>query len=516
MNDDKNLDSLSTVGGRLKAGPGGSYKEFIQAPRFEVDRLEKFAAIILTHKAWTLMLSEQGIIPHEEAALIFKGLFDLEDRGHQALGPYQPDLEDLYMHVERYLSAIAGTNTVGKINYARTRPEPFNRLVGREKILNLLDQLIAFYGKILKKAKEHTNMIMPGYTHMQQAQPMTVGHYLLAVADRTERAIKDMVSAYGYMNLNSLGTGALAGTHEVIDRVRVSELMGFDGIVENAYDAVSSADHFSKAATAAAGLAASLSRVAQDFNLWSMAEFDFVYVGDEFAATSSMMPQKRNAVCWEFIRARCAKVIGAATDVLVMIHNTFFADVCDICIEVSEPTWRALDTAAGTVRLLGDAIASVRFNEEKMLEIVEKGFSTVSELAELIQRKSGQPYRVVHRVIGQIVNTMIEENKNLKDINPSIINKVARQAALPMFELSEEEVKKALDPIEFVQAHKSVGGTSPDEGRRMLRARDQISKRLSDEQKKRRQRVNESKNRINQILESFIEGGTHETRRERR
>jgi len=504
VSDDKNLDTVSTVGGRLKAGPGGSYAEFIQAPRFEADRLEKFGAIILTHKAWTLMLMEQGLIPRREAGLIFEGLFDLQTRGHEALGEYEADLEDLYMHVERYLSAQAGVEAVGKINYGRTRPEPFNRLVGRQKILALIDELIAFCGKILAKAEDHLETIMPGYTHMQQAQPMTVAHYLLAVADVTARAIEGMELAYRLMNRNSLGTGALAGTHTIINRHRISELMGFPDLVENAYDAVSAADHFSTAASLAAGLAASLSRVAQDFCLWSMAEFDFAYVGDEFAATSSMMPQKRNAVCWEFVRARAAKVVGASMDVLTIIHNTTFADVCDTCIEAAEPTWRALDTAKGTVRLLGDAIASVRFNRDKMLGLVEQGFSTVSELAELIQQRSGQPYRVVHRLIGQIVSTMIDQGKAAPDIDSRFIAAIAAKTGFPYVEITDAEVKRALDPVQFVTTHKSPGGTAPEEGLRMLDLRKRYLVEMKRSQELRYKILKDAEGELDRILKTLI------------
>lgn len=505
MSDDKDLDSISTVGGRLRTGPRGSYAEFIQAPRFEADRLEKFDAIILTHKAWTLMLSEQGIVPEKEAVPIFEGLFDLQAKGHEALGTYQPDLEDLYMHVERFLSAQAGADAVGKINYGRTRPEPFNRLVGRRKTLAFLDELIAFYAKMLVKAEDHLEMIMPGYTHMQQAQPMTVAHYLLAVADLTARAIRGMELAYQFMNRNSLGTGALAGTHTIIDRQRVSELIGFPELVENAYDAVSAADHFSITASLAAGLAASLSRVAQDFNLWSMAEFDFAHVGDEFAATSSMMPQKRNAVCWEFIRARAAKVVGASMDVLTMIHNTPFADVCDTCIEAAEPTWRALDTAAGTVRLLGDAIASVRFNAARMLELTERGFSTVSELAELIQSRSDQPYRVVHRLIGQIVNSVVAEGKTARDIDTRTIAATGKQLDFPPVEITDAEVRRALDPREFVFAHDSIGGTAPRESRRMLDQRKESLETMKRNQESRLRDQADAEAKLDRILKTMID-----------
>jgi argininosuccinate lyase len=336
---------------------------------------------------------------------------------------------------------------------------------------------------------------------------MTVAHYLLAVADLTARAIQGMELAYGFMNRNSLGTGALAGTHAVINRQRISELMGFPELVENAYDAVSAADHFSTTASLAAGLAANLSRIAQDFSIWSMAEFDFAYVGDEFAATSSMMPQKRNSVCWEFIRARAAKVVGASMDVLTMIHNTTFADVCDTCIEVAEPAWRALDTATGTVRLLGDAITSVRFNGEKMFDLVESGFSSVSELAELIQRKSGQPYRVVHRLTGQIVSAMIDQGKTAREIDNRIVASVAKRTGFPPVELTDGEVKKALDPWEFVAAHNSPGGTAPKEGRRMLVERVQRLEEMGRAQKKRHRCIKEAEDGLDEILHSIVREG---------
>jgi argininosuccinate lyase len=466
-NEDK-LEHISTVGGRLKAGPGGSYRDFIHAPRFEKDRFEKFDAIIITHKAWTLLLTESGCIPERDAAKIFGSLFDLEKNGPDALGPFIPELEDLYMHVERYLASIAGPETVGKFNYGRTRPEPINRLVGRERILASMREIIDFYEKMLDKAANHLDMIMPGYTHMQQAQPMTVSHYLIGVADMVERSIEDFQLAFKQMNLNSIGSGALAGTHDILDRKRITELLSFDGIVENSYDAVSSADHFARTAGAAATLASGLSRVAQDFNLWSTREYNYVYVDDQYAAQSSMMPQKRNAVSWEFIRARAARVTGTLMDVLGIIHNTYFADVCDTCIETSGPTWESLDILNGTVRLLGDVIASSRFNKDRMLEIVTNNFATVSELSELIRQKTGGEYRTTHMFVGQMVQRLLDQGKNSQDLNREFINTVAEETGFPAFEISDAEIKKAIDPVEFIKVHNALGGTAPVEGKRMI------------------------------------------------
>jgi len=486
---DINNDSISTTAGRLKSAPGGSYLEFVQAPRFAADRIEKFDAIVFTHQAWTLLIAEAGVMPAGDALAIHRALLDLERQGHAALGTYQPHLEDLYMHVERFLANIVGADVVGQINYGRTRPEPFNRLVGREKLASLIDELIAFHRKMLDKAADHLSTLMPGYTHMQQAQPMTAGHYLLAVADLVERSLEALALCYRHMNLNPLGCGALAGTRKLIDRGRITELMGFDGLVENAYDAVSSADHFSRAAGAAASLMACLSRVAQDFNLWCTEEFRIAYVGDEFAATSSMMPQKRNSVCWEFVRARASAVVGMAAEVLSIVQSTFFADVCDTCIEVSTPTWRALDTAAQMTRLLGDAITSVQFQKERMKDMVRRGFSTISELAEAIRSKSRLPYRVVHRLCGQTVSMMIEQKKTAEQIDRNVLNEVAGRLGLPAVDLSDAEIRRAVDPVEFIRSCDGVGGTAPAEGRRMLDDRRARLQRLGDEQAARRQTI---------------------------
>jgi argininosuccinate lyase len=482
-------DSISTTAGRLKSAPGGAYLEFVQAPRFAADRIEKFGAIVFTHQAWTLLLAEAGMMPARDALAIHRALTDLEEAGHAGLGTYQPHLEDLYLHVERFLADVVGADVVGQINYGRTRPEPFNRLVGREKLLSLIDEALAFYRKLLDKTGDHLSTLMPGYTHMQQAQPMTVGHYLLAVADLVERSLEALALCYRHMNLNPLGCGALAGTRKLIDRDRITEFMGFDGLLENAYDAVSSADHFARAAGTAAALMASMSRVAQDFNLWCTEEFRIARVGDEFAATSSMMPQKRNSVCWEFIRARASAVVGMATEVFSIVQSTFFADVCDTCIEVSTPTWRALDTAAQMTRLLADAITSVQFQKDRMEEMVRSGFSTISELAEAIRAKSGLPYRVVHRLCGQMVSRMIEQKKTAERIDRSVLNETAERLSLPAIDLSDEEIRRAVDPVEFVRSRDGLGGTAPSEGRRMLDDRRERLRRLGDAQAARRQKI---------------------------
>jgi argininosuccinate lyase len=251
-------------------------------------------------------------------------------------------------------------------------------------------------------------------------------------------------------------------------------------------------------------VAAALSRVAQDFNLWSMAEFGIAWVGDSFAATSSMMPQKRNAVCWEFIRARTAKVIGAAAEVVGIVHNTFLADVCDTCIELAEPTWRALETAVGTIRLLGDAILSVRFEEEKMLSMVERGFSTVSELAELIQQKSGQPYRIVHRLVGQVVNHMLAAGKTAADIDAAAVRQTMTDLDFPAVPLTEAEIKRVLDPRHFIDMHSSLGGTAPAEGQRMLAERQTHLQQMRAEQHQRYAKLTDAKDRLETRIDDIV------------
>ena len=225
---------------------------------------------------------------------------------------------------------------------------------------------------------------------------------------------------------------------------------------------------------------------------------------DQYAAQSSMMPQKRNAVSWEFIRARAARVTGTLMDVLGIIHNTYFADVCDTCIETSGPTWESLEILQGTVLLLGDVISSVRFNKERMLELVTNNFSTVSELSELIRHKTGRDYRETHMFVGQLVQRLLDLKKTSQDLNSQVIKSIAKATGFPDFEINDAEVKKAIDPEEFINNHNALGGTAPSEGARMIEIR---RKRLKSHQmwlEQKQNRLNEGKAHLDNLIRKFL------------
>lgn len=341
---------------RLEAPPGTIYAETILEPSHLFMLEHYFSPLASTNKAWTVMLVETGIVDEDRGAALLDAILDLEAAGPEAIGDFDPRYEYFYSHVERFLTERIGEEIAGEINIARTRPEPLTRLLLRSRLLDLCDALAGFCGNLLTLAEREADTVMPQWTHFQPAQISTLGHYLVGIEHLLARDFDRLRAAYRTTNRCTLGCGALAGTSYPIDRQLVSDLLGFDGFQENTIDCVAAADYVLETATATAGLMVSLSRLCQDLWIWHTEEFGFIEIGDDYAGSSSMMPQKKNAYVFEFVRARAAHAIGDAAAALGTLYAANFQDLKDVEEEVVTPVVRSLDEAARALRLLDGSI----------------------------------------------------------------------------------------------------------------------------------------------------------------
>jgi len=453
---------------RLEAPPGAVYTETILEPSYRFMLEHYFQPLVETNKAWMVMLAETEIVNRETAAALLDAILDLEAEGPDALREFDPRYEYFYSHMEHFLIERVGEEIAGEINIARTRPEPLARLVVRARLLDLSDELIRFCGTLLDLAEREVETVMPQWTHFQHAQVSTLGHYFAGIVDALVRDLDRLRAAYRTTNRSTLGCGALAGTSYPVDRQLVADLLGFDGFQENTIDCVSSADYMLDVAAAVASLMVTLSRLSQDLWIWHTEEFGFVVISDEYAGSSSMMPQKKNAYPFEYVRARAAHAIGDLMAAFGTLRAANFQDLKDVEEEVVTPVFRSLDEVSRSLRLLDGAIPSLEVRRDVMLEQAASGFAASTELAAAIHRRSGLSSRTAHRIVANLVLRAYRQGKSQRDVNVALLNESAQELLGHDLDIDEETVRGALDPASFVEAHAVPGGPAPARVREAL------------------------------------------------
>ena len=452
---------------RLEAAPGAIYTETILKPVFEFKKLHYFYPLVEVNLAWTVMLARTRIIAAEDGRQLALALRQMEAACPACLGDYNPAYEYFYSHLERALTQITGEDIAGNINIARTRPEPLARMVIRRRLLEVMSLLIDLRETLLELAARDADTVMPQWTHFQHAQISTVGHYLLAIVDVMERGNARLLAAYAVVNQSTLGCGALAGTSYAIDRQLVADLLGFSGVKENAIDCVSGGDHLMTPAAALASIMVTLSRLCQDLYIWHTWEFGLIEIADDFAGSSSMMPQKKNPYPFEYVRARAAMVSGAMSTVFETLRNTNFQDIKDVEEDAVYPLLDAFEETERSLRLLNGALASLRFNAEAMQTSAARGFATSTELAAALHRHSGLSYRTTHRIVGETVLRALKLGLDASQVRASLVNDAAEKIIGRPLDIDDALVQSALAPAAFVRAHDSLGGPAPAEIRRM-------------------------------------------------
>lgn len=463
---------------RMSASPGHIYTSTILEPSYEFMLANYFYPLVETNKAWILMLAEADIVRPQTASRVLEVLYGMEKQGPDALGGFDSRLEYFYSHMEHVLIERVGEDAAGEINVGRTRPEPLARMAARTRLIEVMRRLLSFRGTILELAGREAETFMPQWTHLQPAQPSTLGHYLLGVEQAVQRDWSRIIAAYKTMNQCTLGCGALAGSSYPIRRDLVAELLGFDGVVHNTIDCVSAADYALETTNSLATMMVTLSRICQDLYFWQTWELRFIEVADEFAGSSSLMPQKKNAYPMEYVRARAGRAIGEAAAASATLHNTNFQDTKDVEEEVVIPLLRLCDDVIESLRLLEGTMATLSINRERMKAMASEGFSTVTELAAVIHRSGGGlSYRTAHRIVGRAVRISTETGV---DLNAALLRNAARElVGVPLDWLDDEIVNGALDPEQFVRAHKTPGGPAPEEVMNSVGASE--ARRLEDE-----------------------------------
>ena len=465
-------DEESTVTGRLKSErKAPEVVKYIMQP-FLADLGEYFDVHLKIHKAHVVMLCEQELLSGDEARTLLEAMRAMGDAGQEGLGDSVDT--DLYMKMEGFVTALAG-ELGGKMHMGRSRNDLYAtgaRIMTRGKLIALLADVIELQQVILRRAGEHIDTVMPGYTHLQHAEPITFGHYLLAFHDAIARDVTRGWAAYDNTNLNALGAAALSASSFDLDRERTAALLGFSGLIENSYDAVASRDYIVESVAMLATLSANIARVADNFILWSTSEFDMIDLPDEYGYTSSIMPQKRNPGYFlESVRSKSARVTGNLMSVLATLKGTPFAQSRDTSYEITVSAFDAFTEATGIVNVMRGVVAAVSPKRENMASNCAGEFSGSTEIANTIVRETGLPFRSAYKVVATVVRQAAAAGMRPGAVTAQTIDAAAIEVLGRPVGLTESQVRDALDPARNVEMKKTVGGPSRHSIEAMLRSR---------------------------------------------
>ncbi len=445
-------------GGRFAAGPDA----IMEAINVSIDFDRRLAMEdIAGSRAHAQMLSDCGIISSDDASQILKGLDTVEQEIVNGTFPFRRDLEDIHMNVEARLSELIGP-AAGRLHTARSRNDQVAtdfRLHVRTRIDALDEGLAALQSALLGQAESHADTVMPGFTHLQSAQPVTFGHHCLAYVEMIARDRGRFADARARLNQSPLGSAALAGTSFPIDREKTAKALGFDAPTRNSLDAVSDRDFVLETLSAASITAVHLSRLAEEIVVWASAQFGFVKLSDRFSTGSSIMPQKRNPDAAELVRAKTGRVVGAMTSLIVMLKGLPLAYSKDMQ-EDKEPAFDALDALDVSVAAMTGMIADMTVNADAMRASAGKGFATATDLADWLVRALDLPFREAHHVTGRLVAAAEAKPCGLEDLSLADM-----QAVEPRI---TDDVFGVLGLDNSVKSRTSFGGTAPDNVRQQI------------------------------------------------
>lgn len=445
--------------GRFKGGRAPGVPEFTASIGFDRRLCRQDIA---GSKAHATMLAECGIIPPQTAKRIVAELAKLERQIAAGDFAFGVELEDIHMHLEQALIAALGDEGA-RLHTARSRNDQVVldlRLWLREELELIGAGVRDLQRALVEQAVANAAAIMPGFTHLQHAQPVLLAHHLLAYVEMAERDRERLADCHKRVNVMPLGAGALAGTTLPINRARVAELLDFPRISQNSMDAVADRDFVCEALAGLSILMMHVSRLGEDLILWCTPEFGFAEPGDEYCTGSSLMPQKKNPDLIELCRGKTARVYGALMSLLSLCKNLPLTYNSDLQ-EDKEPLFDAVDTVRGVLGVLPGLIASLRFNHERMRAAAADPYLMATDLAEELVRL-GVPFRIAHQRVGALVRHCRETGCSPESLSLQELQKIIPEAASSCVGI--------FSPERSVAARELPGGTGPKQVKRQLAA----------------------------------------------
>ncbi len=452
MSDTNKPDTITNKpwAGRFTAPTDAFVEAFTASVGFDKRMYREDIAGSIAHAT---MLAHVGVLTKHERDAIINGLKDICIEIERDEFAWSTELEDVHMNIEARLTDRIGV-TGKKLHTGRSRNDQVAtdiRLYLRGQIANINTTLQRLIDGLLDLAEAESDTIMPGFTHLQTAQPVTLGHHLLAWCEMLLRDQARLADCYKRVNIMPLGAAALAGTTYPIDRNYTAKLLSFDGIAENSLDAVSDRDFGIEFLAFAATLMMHLSRFSEELVLWSSAQFDFVDLGDSFCTGSSIMPQKKNPDVPELVRGKTGRIYGHLMSLLTLMKGQPLAYNKDNQ-EDKEPLFDSIDNLKGCLRLYADMMPQIEVKRDNMREAARRGFSTATDLADYLVRKN-VAFRDAHEVVGKAVRFGVDNKKDLSEMS--------LQELKIFSEVIDEDVFEVLTLEGSVAARNHIGGTAP-------------------------------------------------------
>ena len=447
-------------GGRFGGGPAELMQRINASIGFD-KRL--WREDIAASKAHAAMLRDQGIIGEADASAIIEGLDRIAAEFERDGVPERIELEDIHMTVEHRLAELIGP-AAGRLHTARSRNDQVAtgfRLWVRSACEEADAAISELQRAIIERAEEHADSVMPGFTHLQVAQPVTLGHHLLAWFEMLKRDCSRFADARARMNECPLGSAALAGTGFPIDRHATTKALGFDRPTANSLDSVSDRDFALDYLSAAAQCALHLSRIAEELILWATPQFGFVKLSDAYSTGSSIMPQKRNPDAAELVRGHSGRIVGTMVSLMVTMKALPLAYSKDMQDD-KEPVFEAYDLLMLSLAALAGMIETVEFVPERMRTAAGAGYSTATDLADWLVREAGVPFREAHHITGRAVKAAEERRCDLADLPLEVFQGIDPRIDQRVFDVLSVEAS--------VASRTSYGGTAPERVREQIEA----------------------------------------------
>ncbi|WP_019424745.1 argininosuccinate lyase [Paenibacillus sp. OSY-SE] len=436
-------------GGRFTKQTDQLVEQYTASITFDKEMAEEDIQGSLAH---VTMLGKCGILPQDDVETIKEGLHQVMNRIQSGDMNYSVSDEDIHMNIEKTLIDLIGP-VGGKLHTGRSRNDQVAtdmHLYLRKRVVTFAGLLVQLQEALLKQAKANLDTIVPGYTHLQRAQPILFAHHLMAYVSMFERDIERLTDSYKRINTLPLGAGALAGTTFAIDRHFVAEELGFERVYENSLDAVSDRDFIVEFLSNASLIMMHLSRLCEELVLWSSTEFQFIELDDAFCTGSSIMPQKKNPDVAELVRGKTGRVYGHLVGMLTVLKALPLAYNKDMQ-EDKEGMLDTVETLDGALRLFAPMVETMKVNRDRMRQAVRQDFSNATDIADFLVNK-GMPFRQAHEVIGKTVLYCIEQNKYLLDLSLDEFQQFS-----PLF---DEVIYEVLQPENVVNARNVFGGTA--------------------------------------------------------
>jgi len=411
-------------------------------------------------RAHARMLNKIEVLSAENCEAILQGLDQVEQEISDGKFEWSVSREDVHMNIEARLTEIVG-DAGKRLHTGRSRNDQVAtdiRLYMREQIGFAIAEVRRLQQGMLELAEKEADTIMPGFTHLQVAQPVTFGHHILAWFEMMQRDASRLQDCAARMNVMPLGSAALAGTSYPLDRYYTAELLGFDDVSRNSLDGVSDRDFGIEFCAASALIMTHLSRFSEELVLWSSAQFAFINLPDRFCTGSSIMPQKKNPDVPELVRGKTGRVNGHLISLLTLMKSQPLAYNKDNQ-EDKEPLFDTIDTILGSLRAFADMIPAIEANRENMYKAAKQGFSTATDLADYLVRK-GLPFRDAHEVVGKAVALGVAEKKDLSEMTLQELQQFS--------DIITEDVFEVLTLEGSVAARNHIGGTAPDQVRQAI------------------------------------------------